>query len=347
MNKIRPSIWMMMAVAVAAVVFAAWHSRHPLSAHLVSVASREQNPASTPVATASRPVPATVLPSVSVPALAQSSPELSAVVKTILDGTGYREREKALQGLTGKLTDADRGALYDFLRQHDSADDRQLGQVLKNDLMNVLCQMEPPPQGLRELLSQIYQDGSQNIVLRDYALQHMAAFYRQMASASGVDDQADELKQAQSTLWGALANTDSSMAGTALLGLSQLSQQGWPGFEQDKISAAALKLAGESTAGELTRITAFQVCASLGNKDALPAVQAAAQQGETIPVQISAIAALGTLGGSEQIPFLNGVLEGNIDRLKLPAQHALGRIEQRLQQPRMASLGVPAGRLAN
>lgn len=342
--KIRPSIWMMMAVAVAAVTFAVWHGRQP-SSQIISVTPREQNPASTPVVTATKPVPVKALPPASLPAITVKSPqELSAGIATIISGQDYRQREAAVHALTGKLTDDNRAALYDFLRQPDANDGQQLAQVLKNDLMNALCQMEPPPPGLRELLAQIYQDNSQNIVLRDYAIQHMAAFYRQMASASGVDDQADELKQTQATLWSALADTDGSLAGTALLGLNQLSQQGWPGFDPDKISAAALKLAGDNTAGELTRITAFQVCASLGNKDALPVVQAAAQQGETIPVQISAIAAMGLLGGSDQIQFLNSVLQGDNDRLKLPAQHALNRIEQRLQT---ASVSGSGGRLAN
>jgi len=90
-------------------------------------------------------------------------------------------------------------------------------------------------------------------------------------------------------------------------------------------------MAGPATSGELTRITAIQVCAQLNVQDALPVIQAAVQNGQTMTVRISAIGALGSLGGAEVIPLLNSVLQGTEERLKLPAQHALNQIENRLQ----------------
>jgi HEAT repeat protein len=67
----------------------------------------------------------------------------------------------------------------------------------------------------------------------------------------------------------------------------------------------------------------------LGTAEALPLVREAAQNGETISVRMSAIGALGQLGGPEDISFLNSVLTGTEDRLKLPAQWALNQIQQR------------------
>jgi hypothetical protein len=105
-----------------------------------------------------------------------------------------------------------------------------------------------------------------------------------------------------------------------------------PGLDQNKIAEAALNLAGNSSVSELTEITALQVCASLNVKDALSVVLGAAQQGQSDPVKISAIGALGSLGGSDQVPFLNSVLQGSDDRLKPAAQGALNQIQQRLRQ---------------
>jgi HEAT repeat protein len=82
----------------------------------------------------------------------------------------------------------------------------------------------------------------------------------------------------------------------------------------------------------LTRITAFQVCASLDVKDALSLVLGAAQQGETESVKLSAVGALGLLGNKDQIPFLNNILQGKDERLKAAAQQALHRINQKLEQ---------------
>jgi hypothetical protein len=329
--KIRLSIWLMLAVAAAMVALAIWH-RHPVSSPSRSVT---QAPAtSVHPATISQSVSTPITPRVAAPVAAQPEPSLSSTVQVIVDEqAGYLKQEEALHALPGKLADADREALYAFLRQHYPSDDGQLGQVLKNELLDRLCQMEPPPPGLRDLLTQIYQDPNQNIVLRDYAVQHVSAFYRQMAMAPGMDSPArnDELNQAQRILWAAVNDTDSSISGTAMLGLSQLSQGGWPGLDADKIGSTALKLAGDNNAGELTRITAFQVCANLGVKDALGVVWVAAQQGDTESVRISAIAALGALGGAGQLPFLNDVLQGDDERLKPAAQGALNRIEQRLR----------------
>jgi hypothetical protein len=253
----------------------------------------------------------------------------------------YRQRQEAVRTLAaGKLNESDRDILYSFLRRHTAADGGQSGQVLKNQLLDALCGMKTPPAGLGELLSQIYQDQSQDIVLRDYAVQHMAAYYRQMTAATGVDDQtrSDEVKLAQQMLWDALNNTGSSIAGTALLGLSHLSKDGYPGFDQNKIADKALDLAGRN-GDELTRITAIQVCASLNVSLALPVVLGAAQAGETEPVEISAIGALGSLGGSGQIQFLDSVLNGSNDRLKAPAQQALNQIQKRLRQQAQVKAG--------
>ena len=281
-------------------------------------------------------------------ASAQANPQLAAsphkagppsAAEVIADDRAdIYQRLAAIKSINGQLTDTDREALYNFLRHKSGADDGQLGQVLKNRLLDVLCALNPPPTGLLDLLAGMYQDGSQNVVLRDYAVQHVVAYCQQLSSDAGLDPQvqSQDLAQAQKLLWQALSETGSSIAGTALLGLNHLLQASWPGVDQNKISEAALQLAGDNNAGELSRITAFQVCANLGVKDALPAVLGAAQQGETVSVQISAIGALGALGGADQVPFLNNLILGDDNRLKLPAQHALSQILFRLKQQAQA-----------
>jgi len=164
-------------------------------------------------------------------------------------------------------------------------------------------------------------------------VRHMAAFYE---AAAGQNIGAAALQSVQAGLWEAANETTSgSTGGTALLALKRLSQEYSTDFDQGKIAAMALQMAGNPIAGELNHITAFQVCAQLGTADALPVVLKAAQKGETISVQLSAIGALGQLGGKEQIPFLNSVLNGTQDRLKPAAQHALEQIA--LRQTQLAS----------
>ena len=215
--KARLILWTMLTAAVATMAILVWF-------HRSATAPAQPEAQSHPSSTAGQPVAKTS------PAKVESTPQSAAtdgqtqsqpltLAQIVVNGQGdYLQRKDAIRKLAaGKLNDTDREVLYNFLRQHTAADGGQLGQVLKNQLLDVLCAMQPPPQDLGELLKQIYQDQGQDIVLRDYAVQHMVVYYQQMAAATGVDDRirSDELKQTQQTLWSALDNTGSSIAGTA------------------------------------------------------------------------------------------------------------------------------------
>jgi len=56
-----------------------------------------------------------------------------------------------------------------------------------------------------------------------------------------------------------------------------------------------------------------------------------AQQGETLPVRMSAVGALGMLGGAEQTSLLDSLANGPEELLKLPARQALRQIQTREQ----------------
>lgn len=261
---------------------------------------------------------------------------LSSAVRLIVDEQAdYISRLAAARAAITNLTAASRQALFTFLLHRSPLDEDQRGHVLKNILLDGLCALNSPPNGLGDVLAQIYQDQSQNIVLRDYAVQHMVAFYEQMAKVpdDGQLTKQNDLSKVQGTLWEALNETDTSIAGTALLGLEQLSEEGVE-FDQNRIAAKALQLAGGNGTGELTRITAFQVCARLQVPDALPLLEQAASQGQSVSLRISAIGALGTMGNAQAVPLLNSLLNGTEERLKLPAQQALTQIELKQGQAR-------------
>jgi hypothetical protein len=287
-------------------------------------------------ATSSTPTPASGIPDHE-----QSNPEvLSPAVRLIVDEQAdYTSRLAAARMAITNLTVEDRQALYNFLRQQSPLDKSQAGHVLKNQLLDTLCALNPLPEGLEDVLAQVYQDRSQNVVLRDYAVQHMVAFYEQMEKVPDDSQPAkqNDLSKVQRALWEALNETDSSIAGTALLGLEQLSEERVE-FDQNRIAAKALQLAGGNDTGELTRITAFQVCARLNVQDALPLLEQAASQGQSISLRISAIGALGTMGNDQAVPLLNRLLNGTEERLKLPAQQALMQIELKQGQARAASM---------
>jgi hypothetical protein len=257
---------------------------------------------------------------------------ISATLQPVVNAmASYPERAAAVRTITTTATVADFNALYSFLLTKSPEDDDQNGQVLKNQLMDVLCALNPPPAQLADVLAQIYHDRNQNEALRDYAMQHLATFHQQLNGASEEMRRIKsfEMAEAENVLWEGLSETDNSIAGTALLGLLRLAQSE-PGYDEQAVAQAALNLARDNGAGELARITALQVCAKLQVTDALPLVMNAAQPTQTVPLRISAVGALGVLGGAEQVAFLDALIQGADERLKLPAQHALNQINQRL-----------------
>jgi len=252
----------------------------------------------------------------------------SAVQAIVDTHMSYEGRLNAIRSFSGNLTDDDWKELQQFLLTPDGMDKGQLGQVIKNELLDKLCVLNPPLAGLGDILIQIYRDQQQNKVIRDYAVQHLVPSYEQMAAQP---DNTRTEQALQDVLWDASNETSDSIGGTALLALQRLSQQ-YTGFDQGKIATKALQMAEDNNACELAHITAFQVCAQLGTTEALPVILQAAQNGQTISVKMSALGALGQLGGSEQTPFLNGVIAGTEGRLKPAARHALEQIAARKNQ---------------
>jgi hypothetical protein len=257
---------------------------------------------------------------------ATASPTVQAVVDPRRD---YPERVAAIAEITTNMPPADWQALQEFLLLKDRADADQLGQVFKNKLMDLLCALNPPPADLEKLLVRVYRDRDQDPVIRDYAVQHLAAYYEQMEVAGLDDVQAQQM--IQDALWEALAETDSSIAGTALLALERLSRERAQ-FDRKKVAASALKLAADGGAGELTRISAFQMCGQMAVSDAGGVLLDAVQNAQTMPLRISAIGALGTLGDVRALPLLTGILNGEEERLKPPAQRALMEIQRQEEQ---------------
>jgi len=254
---------------------------------------------------------------------AESATDWTAIELIVDTRASYDERLRAVESLRKNLTDLDWEKLREFLLTPDSADKVQNGQVIKNMVMDYLCTLNAPPSDLGDVLSHIYQDRKQDAVVRDYAVQHLGACYEQIAAQA---NNGKALQAVQKVLWQATTETSDSIGGTALLALKRLADE-YKGFDPKKIRATALNMAQYNGGGELTHITAFQVCAQLSVTDALPVIEQAAQNGETIPVRISAIGALGQLGGESQVSFLKSVLDGPEDRLKPAARHALEQIE--------------------
>ena len=230
------------------------------------------------------------------------------VIRTIIDlKADILTRQKAARALPRNLSPDNRKPLMAFLAAAHAEDSGQAGHVLKNDIMDALVGQSDPDRGLAQLLVGIYQDTAQNSVIRDYALQHLALLSQQLDGPIAWDASLVQTQQKliQDTLWQAAEARDSSMAGTALLGLTQISET-HPELDRTRLGQAAIAMA-DANVDEAARVTAFQVCARLHVSDALPVTVKAAETDSSSIVRTSAIGALGLFGNADDIPILNQI----------------------------------------
>jgi hypothetical protein len=222
------------------------------------------------------------------------------LLKLILNPTaGIRDRLEAIRELDDNLDPGQIDALYSFLKSHpDSRETNPSGlRTLKNNVLNALRNQIPPPAGLTATLIDIFHDRAQDFVTRDYAVQHLTSWYSRSAA-----DSPDAKERIQTTLKEAVREK-TSISGTALLGLHRLSLSD-RSFNGPEIDRSALRMATSSDTPLAARITAIQVCAERGLVQALPEIKRfAGVRGQTA-LQISAIAALGKLGGAEDALML-------------------------------------------
>jgi hypothetical protein len=277
-------------------------------------------------------IPQTGPPTQSTPS--RSSEQVPASIRPIvaLNNSPF-ERQSAARALPTNLRQDEVEAVYAFLREPHAEDGNQVGQVLKNDLMDALCAQTPLPIDLRTLFAEIYRDRNEDTVIRDYAIQHVALLFERLDDppASQSSDVASAKQKLEQVLWEAAAETESGIAGTALLALGRLSQND-NSLERSRIASTAMHLAQDESASEATRISALQVCARLEARESLPLLVQSARRASTLSLQISAIGSLGFLGADPEVGLLKEILAGENPRLKPVASIALHRVQERLSK---------------
>jgi hypothetical protein len=212
------------------------------------------------------------------------------------------QRLEATHALGRGLSREETTLLCQFLKSPADACETDLPGLrgLKNEILNVLRRQRPPPAGLTETLLGIYRDPAQDSVIRDYAIQHLVVWYQQ-----GPPEAASAAGRIRAALFEAAAESG-SIAGTALLSLHLLAAED-PTLPQEDINRLALCMVCSTETQVAARITAIQVCAERGLKEAVPAIQSVAAEEVCLPLRLSAIAALTRLTGGQQARVLGAV----------------------------------------
>jgi hypothetical protein len=223
-------------------------------------------------------------------------------------------------------------ACYDYLRLPETGDDTacEVEHAIRNDLLNALRRQTNPPAGLEALLGEISRDQIQHAVMRAYGIQHLQVWYAHLINDKPpVSLTESDWAAMRRSFWDALDDSDPGVSRTALLALHRLAEVD-PDSDSPQVSVAALKFAQDDGCPPLARSTALQVCAGRKLEQALLYVLELAQAEDNIPLRISAIAALGTLGGPDQVGFLEQLATGENERLRPAARTALRRLDKSL-----------------
>ncbi|MDF7808822.1 hypothetical protein P4E94_15340 [Pontiellaceae bacterium B12219] len=288
--------------------------------------------------------------------------ELSDPVKSLLLQDDVEHNYPSLLAEINKLnyalSGADVAALIEMLAWPNDRFPEGMRPIeinaVKNDVLDKLLRQETLSEGIGIAMAAMAADPGQDDVWRDYCVQFMAPFYERksqvnrskvvgrdaggaMASATeGSEATAApiELDVIREAMFQALDERDSSIAGTALLGLENLSRT-YDEFDREVISEKAAQIASDELASAESRMTALRLSAQILNREGISnveVVQAArtlAQTGDTVLLRSAAIVTLGEVGSTDDLELLESYVLADNRQIAGAAKMALEKMSAR------------------
>lgn len=245
----------------------------------------------------------------------------------------YQRRIKAVHAVDARLTPEEIKVLMAFLRSPVDADtslDPLSINSIKNEVMDLLIQQVPLSQDLGKELASMSADPSLDSGIRDYSVQHFAPYLKARWGSGVVDTESPDYQAIMQGYDQAIRLTNSSLPGTALLGLYVLSED-YKAIDRKNVEKLAFQMGNDSGYHVNTRATTIQLCGRMGLKEILPTARIEAQSGETVQLRMSAIATLGDLGDKNDAALVETLALEKESRIQTAAQSALKRLNRRLE----------------
>ena len=232
----------------------------------------------------------------------------------------YEARNDALRSIARRrdLPEKDVAALVAYLRSKDNAMRPERVAALKNDVMNLLRNQEPPPKGLTETLMGMFRSGNHPPAVLDYCIQHLGAMQGEITD--------DSLRhRIRETFIFAARQTRQPYAGTALYSIAQdkrasLSQKN----ELKRLTVALCKQGSHPVA----RVSAIQLAGERGYKEILPILrETLSSRHRDAVLDIVSIGSLGLLGEESDLELLSKFSADT--RRSVAVKAAIKRIKER------------------
>jgi hypothetical protein len=203
------------------------------------------------------------------------SQEPAAVFGVLADNTQtVDERVQRLRSLRGRgLSEEEHLAALAFLEGKNVPAGMGKGSVhwLADELMTVMRLQVPPQDSLAAELGEIAFRPETDPVVRDYIMQHLGHLWEQFGAREIIEK----------SLWRAVACSDQTTPGSALIALSR-------GYERDqqpenlkKVRAQALALLKDPATGLAVRVTALAIAGDGASQEVKALARELAQNAET------------------------------------------------------------------
>ena len=219
----------------------------------------------------------------------------------------YEARNDALRSIARRrdLPEKDVASLMVYLQSTEDALRSERIAALKNDVMNLLRNQEPPPKGLTETLMGIFEGNSSTHnsptpphppAVLDYCIQHLGAMQGEITD--------DSLRRRiRETFVLAARQTRQPYAGTALYSIAQDKRASLSQKNELKRLAIALCKQGSHP---VARVSAIQLAGERGYKEILPILRKTLSSARRDAVlDIVSIGSLGLLGDESDLELLS------------------------------------------
>jgi len=133
---------------------------------------------------------------------------------------------------------------------------------LKNQVMDKLLEQQSLPADYGAEMIGLYRNRANDELLRNFAVQHLELYAGALAVRGGYDAASDEASRIRSAMDAASRETDSSIGGTAMLGLERLSRLDAQ-VDRAAIATRAAACAANASSDLQSRIAAVQVCGEM------------------------------------------------------------------------------------
>jgi len=169
----------------------------------------------------------------------------------------------------------------------------------KNQVMDALLGGDAIPADYGERMAALFRDGSQDVLTRDFAVQHLGLYAQALARRGEYDAASADARALRAALDDAAGETRTIVAAAAFRALADVAEFD-PNVDASRLDARLAACVADDSASVAARVMAAQLCGERGVSSVRPALERLAADADApVPLRRAASHSLGILGGKE------------------------------------------------